>query len=93
MTSAIVAAAPIQLGRVRTSIGTIARPRSNDGVWVNYLGEKWVNVGGSVPLTPDGFRRVGSYGGFAVFARQGTGDQVIYLPTREGLVAPYRLKQ
>jgi hypothetical protein len=77
----------------RTSIVTVIRPQNNDGVWVSYLGEKWVNAGGAVLLTPVGFRQVGSYDGFPVFAREGTADQVIYLPTRAGLVAPYRLKQ
>ena len=77
----------------RTSIVTVTRPQSNDGVWVSYLGEKWVSAGEALPFTPAGFRRVGSCDGFPVFARQGTTDQVIYLPTREGLVAPYRLKQ
>ena len=91
-TSAIVAA-PTLPAPVRTSIGTAVRPQSNDGVWVSYLGEKWVSAGGPVPLTPAEFRRVGSYNGLPVFARQGTVDQVIYLPAREGLIAPYRLKR
>jgi hypothetical protein len=91
-TSAIVAA-PILLAPVRTSIDTLARPQSNDGVWVSYLGEKWVSAGGPVPLTSAGFRQVGSYDGFPVFAREGTADRVIYLPAREGLVAPYRFKR
>jgi hypothetical protein len=46
-----------------------------------------------LPLTPARFRVVGNYDGFPVFARRDTSEQVIYVPTREGLVAPYRLKQ
>jgi hypothetical protein len=78
---------------IRTTLTTLIRPQSNDGLWVQYLGEKWVSAGSAVALTASGFREVGSYSGFPVFARQGTSDQVIYLPTRAGLVAPYRLKQ
>jgi hypothetical protein len=88
-----IVAAPVLRTPGRTSIVTVIRPQSNDGVWVSYLGEKWVSAGGPVPLTSGGFRRVGSYDGFPVFAREGTADQVIYLPAREGLVAPYRLKR
>jgi len=46
-----------------------------------------------VPITPESFRVVGSYNGFPVFARKDGAEQVIYVPTRAGLAAPYRLKQ
>jgi hypothetical protein len=36
--------------------------------------------------------RVGQYGVFPVFRRAGVHEDVIYVPTREGLIAPYRLK-
>ena len=91
-TSGLVAA-PIRPSQQRTSVVTAIRPRSNEGVWVGYLGEKWVSAGTAVSFTSPGFRQVGSYSGFPVYARQGTSDQVIYLPTREGFVAPYKLKQ
>ena len=72
---------------------TIGRPTNNDGVWIQYLGEKWVSSGPAVPITPESFRVVGSYNGFPVFARKDAGEQLIYVPTRAGLAAPYRLKQ
>ena len=72
---------------------TIGRPASNDGLWIRYLGEKWVSAGSAVQLTPEGFRVVGNYDGFPVFARNGQAGQVIFVPTREGFVAPYQLKQ
>jgi hypothetical protein len=75
------------------TIATAQRPETNDGVWIPYLGEKWISAGPAVALTEDGFRIVGRYEGFPVFARREGGEQVIYLPTRERLVAPYRLKQ
>jgi len=77
----------------RVTLTSIGRPTSNDGLWIRYLGEKWISSGSAVPLTPDGFRLVGNYAGFPVFARNDSSEQVIYVPTRAGLVAPYRLKQ
>ena len=89
-TSGLVAAVP----RVTpTRVSTLVRPTSNDGVWIRYLGEKWVSAGSAMPLTPAGFRVVGNYDGFPVFARSDKAEQIIYVPTREGFVAPYRLKQ
>jgi hypothetical protein len=44
-------------------------------------------------VTPEQFRVVGNYEGFPVFARRGTTEHLIYVPTRAGLAAPYRLKQ
>ena len=75
------------------TFATIGRPTSNDGVWIRYLGEKWVSAGPAVPITPETFRVVGSYEGFPVFARKDGSEQVIYVATRGGLAAPYRLKQ
>jgi hypothetical protein len=45
-----------------------------------------------VPLTND-FRVVGTYVGFPVFARRGSTEQVIYLPSLDGMIAPYRVRQ
>lgn len=75
------------------TLSSIGRPASNDGVWIPYLGEKWISAGPAVPITPDSFRVVGSYEGFPVFSRRDASEQVIYIPTRAGLAAPYRLKQ
>lgn len=91
-TTGLIAAAPLPR-RNQLTMATVGRPASNDGLWIRYLGEKWVSAGAAVPLTPAGFRVVGNYDGFPVFARNGTSEQVIYVPTREGIVAPYRLKQ
>jgi len=71
---------------------TIGRPTSNDGVWIRYLGERWISAGAAVPITSESFRVVGSYEGFPVLARKDGTEQVIYVPTRAGLAAPYRLK-
>jgi len=91
-TSGLIAAAPRPAPN-RLTMTSIGRPTSNDGIWIRYLGEKWISAGSAVALTQTGFRVVGNFDGFPVFARNGTSEQVIYVPTREGLAAPYRLKQ
>jgi hypothetical protein len=70
----------------------LLQPVNNDGIWVMYGGLKWVSAGSAVPLRAADFQLVGEYYGFPVFARQGVKENVIYIPTRAGLVAPYRLK-
>ena len=71
---------------------TLMRPESNDGIWIMYMGGKWLSAGAAVPLRASEFQLVGDYAGFPVFARQGVKEDVIYLPTRAGLIAPYRRK-
>ena len=70
---------------------SIARPESNDGVWISFQGAKWVSAGAAVPLRADEFRSIGQYEGFPVFVRKAE-EKTIYLPTRAGLVAPYKAK-
>ena len=64
---------------------------SNDGVWILYQGVKWVSAGAAVPLRATDFRVVGKYEGFPVFVRKDD-EKTIYIPTRAGLVAPYRVR-
>ncbi len=90
-TSGLIAAAPRPMPN-RLTMATIGRPTSNDGLWIRYLGEKWVSAGPAVTLAPAAFRVVGTYAGFPVYARNGSSEQVVYVPTRAGVAAPYRLK-
>jgi hypothetical protein len=69
----------------------LRRPENNDGIWIQFRDQKWVSAGKAVPLRSSEFRKIGEYDGFPVFARTG-GDELIYLPTRGGLIAPYRRK-
>ncbi len=69
----------------------LRRPENNDGIWIQFRGEKWVTAGKAVPLRSSEFRKVGEYDGFPVFAST-AGGELIYLPTRGGLIAPYRKK-
>ena len=71
---------------------SLLRPTSNDGVWIQYQGEKYVSAGPAVPFDAAQFRHVGEHGAYPVFTR-GAQQDMIYLPTsRAGVVAPYRLK-
>jgi hypothetical protein len=73
-------------------IVSLRRPESNDGVWVRFAGEKWVSAGAALRLVPQEFLRVGEYAGRPVYARRELQEEVIYLPARDGFVAPYKLK-
>lgn len=72
-------------------VETLRKPENNHGLWVAYSGSKWVSAGAAVPLRSSEFRAVGTYAGFPVFVRVNE-DRTIYLPTRAGLVAPYRAR-
>jgi hypothetical protein len=71
---------------------SMRRPENNDGVWLMFSGEKWVSAGKAIPLTAAEFVQVGEYAGFPVFARRDFSQEVIYLPSLAGMIAPYRLK-
>lgn len=85
-----VAAGRVQIPR---PVVTLRRPEGNDGVWIRFRDRKWVSAGAAVPMTGADFVRVGEYAGFPVFRRRDGRDDTIYLPTRAGLVAPYRAKR
>ncbi len=75
-----------------TRMGTLMTPESNDGVWIEFEGRRWISAGKAVPFDPVTFQRAGEHDGFVVYRRAVATDGLIYLPSREGLVAPYRLK-
>jgi len=78
--------APPFLGPVRTAIP----PESNAGVWIEWNGSRWQLDGRAVRNVPGQFTEAGDYRGYTVY-RAREGDQaVIYLPSREDLLAPYR---
>ena len=83
----------ITMQRQQPAIATIRRAESNDGIWLQFMGARWVSAGPAVLLRASEFVRVGEYAGFPVFARQGLNEDVIYLPTLAGFIAPYKLKQ
>jgi hypothetical protein len=84
--------APSSSARSNGSIGSARTPDGNGGLWILFRGERWVNAGAAVPLRATEFRMVGTYSGFPVFARNDQHDRIIYIPTRAGLIAPYKVK-
>jgi len=75
-----------------TSIATLRKPESNDGVWIRYQEQTWISAGPPVPYEEAEFQRVGEYGAFPVFRRTRASGETIYVPAGKDLMAPYRLK-
>ena len=84
--------APLATGDRSTEIATAIRPHGNEGIWIEYEGRKWISAGEAAPFQPGEFERVGSYAGFPVYVKHGAARNTIYVPSRPGLVAPYRKK-
>ena len=80
-------------GSLPEGIATVRRPESNDGVWIRFAGQTWISAGPAVPFDEASFVRVGEYGDFPVLRVRNGSEDVIYVPTRQDLVAPYRLKR
>lgn len=71
------------------AIRSARTPNGRDGVWIEFRGARWFSAGPAVTFDPTSFQQAGEYGGFPVYrSRTGTGD-LIYIPTRDGIVAPY----
>jgi hypothetical protein len=66
-------------------------PENNDGIWFRFANQRWVNAGRAEPHT-DAFNQVGTYSGFPVYRRDRGDMDLIYLPSRNGLLTPYRRK-
>ena len=60
------------------------------GVRIQYAGRTWTSAGAAVPLRDSEFVLAGKSAGFPVFRRAGTSDDVIFVPTTRGMVAPFR---
>jgi hypothetical protein len=71
---------------------TLRRPESNDGIWIRFGGERWVSRGASIAFSASEFVQVGEYSGRPVYARRTLSEEVIYVPTGAGRLAPYALK-
>jgi len=70
----------------RAAPGSVRRPVGINGVWITYDGQRWFAGGKAVRLDSH-FTRSGRYHDFPVYRR--SGDDRVYLPTAEGMVAPY----
>ena len=91
--SRAVSARPVASPQTTQPEVPLLRPENNEGVWVMFAGYKWISAGPAVPLRASEFQLVGDYAGFPVFTRQRIREDVIYIPSRAGLLAPYRRKQ
>jgi hypothetical protein len=87
-TAVDVALPPVFVAKVILS-PTIAD--NNDGVWLRFDNARWVSSGRAEPQT-GAFTQVGMLGEFPVLRRSGDASDQIFIPTRDGLVAPYRRK-
>ena len=74
----------------RPAPGSVLRPKGINGVWITYDGHQWFATGKAVRLGSD-FKEAGQYKGFPVYRREHDDGQ-IYLPTAQGMVAPYSLR-
>ncbi len=87
-----------RLERARTTaVAATAAPAAREtgaertrGVWIHYAGRAWVSAGPAVPLRDAEFTRVDEGAGFSVFRRTGAKDDLIFVPTTSGMVAPFR---
>jgi len=75
-----------------SSMATLARPLNNDGVSIRFGGRNFISAGRTVPLQGSIFERIGEYAGSPVYRQTGVNNDLIYVQTRDNLVAPFRLK-
>lgn len=73
-----------------TAIATLRRPESNDGVWIDFDGRRWLADGRAVPFVEGRFTRVGERGGHPVYRETAGGSERIFIATADDLVAPFR---
>ena len=68
------------------------QPATNDGVSIRFEGATWIAAGRAVTLQTADLERAGEYAGGPVY-RSRADRNVIYVPTRDGFVAPFKRKQ
>lgn len=87
---------PSALAASRGSAGQTSVPfertrARNLGVSIQYAGRTWISDGPAISVGTSEFVRVGESAGFPVYRRAGAKDDVIYVPSTKGLVAPFRV--
>jgi hypothetical protein len=73
-----------------TAVATLRRPESNDGVWIEFDGRRWLADGRAVPFVEGRFTRVGERGGHPVYRETAGASERIFIATADALVAPFR---
>jgi hypothetical protein len=61
----------------------------NRGISIEYDGRVWVSAGPAVAFRESAFVRVGERAGTPIYRRAGSEDDVIYIQTLAGVVAPF----
>lgn len=70
--------------------GVLARPASENGLWISFQDARWFSAGPAVILDANRFDAVGSYNGFTVYRERGGASNRIYVTTvQNGPVAPF----
>jgi hypothetical protein len=65
----------------------------NRGISVEYDGRVWVSAGPAVTFSETAFVRVGERAGTPIYQKAGAKEDVIYIPTMAGVVAPFRAER
>lgn len=74
-----------------TIMESIPKPRSNDGIWLEFNGARYYSAGPSVPYARDRFAPVGDYHGFPVYRdRNGRSDEIYVAIVKDGPIAPFK---
>jgi hypothetical protein len=76
--------------RSPTRVESVPRPRANDGIWLEYGGERWYSDGPAVVFDDRRFVQIGEYRGFPVYRDNDRGAEEIWVRVVvDGPVAPY----
>jgi len=81
--------------RASTAAGKTSATSSerNRGISIDYDGRVWISAGPAVAFSEVDFVRVGDRAGTPIYQKVGAKDGVIYLPTRAGVVAPFKAER
>jgi hypothetical protein len=75
----------------RSAVTSLQQPTGLNAIFVIYQGRRWRPAGPAVEFSEGRFRAVEDYQGFPVFvARDDAGGTMIYLPSRAGMITPYK---
>ena len=73
-----------------TGVESIPAPRSSDGVWIVFEGDRWYSNGVAVRFDVDRFTPAGNYRGFPVYRdNRSASDRIFVTVVPDGPVAPY----
>lgn len=79
-----------QRGPAAMRTTSAAAPEATRGVSIQFDGRVWVSAGPAVPFSESRFVRVGERAGLPIFRPTDEKDDVIYIGTTAGMVAPFR---